>query len=153
MLDPDDEVVIKDAKEGGAVLITWDRVVRKAAGGLTPYEMLDKALDKAKTEGAAPEAVTELHRLHQLSPIELTKMREGADETVAMFRQHIQIGRDTAKLVRQLRVDEDYSWRAIARWASALLGAPWGANQLAGLVICEKAAKSLGEDFLKPPWN
>jgi predicted nucleic acid-binding protein len=43
MLDPDDEQIMKDAKEGGAVLITWDRVLRDAAGGLTPYEALDMA--------------------------------------------------------------------------------------------------------------
>lgn len=43
MLDPDDEQVLKDAKEGGCVLVTWNRVLLEAAGGLTPYEALDKA--------------------------------------------------------------------------------------------------------------
>jgi hypothetical protein len=43
MLDPDDEQVIKYAKEGGCVLVTWDWVLQETAGGLTPYEALDKA--------------------------------------------------------------------------------------------------------------
>ncbi len=50
MLDPDDEEIIKEAKEGGAIMVTWDRVVRYAAGGLTPYEVLDMA----QSSGVSP---------------------------------------------------------------------------------------------------
>lgn len=150
MLDPDDEQIIKDADEGGAVLVTWDRILRKAAGGLTPHE----ALDKAKDEGSGtPEAQAEVSRLRSLSPRDLTVMCDSADKTYELFRQKIDVNKVGSKLIRLLRVEKEYSWRAIARHCSRYLKAPFGGNQLAGMVICEKAAKALGEDFMQPPWN
>ena len=152
MLDPDDETVIKDAADGNAVLVTWDRVVREAAKGITPYEALDMAKEKTH-EAGNDQTQAELGRLRALSPAELTAMGEGADRTVELLRRNIQLDWHGADLVRQLRVEEDYSWRAIARWCSTVWGGPWGANQLAGLVICQKAAELLGQDFMAPPWN
>ncbi|KKL80976.1 hypothetical protein LCGC14_1999350 [marine sediment metagenome] len=150
MLDPDDEQIIKDAKGGGAVLVTWDRVVRQAAGGLTPYEVLDKAIAEGK---GTKEAQAEVSRLRKLSPVDLTIMADAADKTYETFRKHIEVSELSAKLIRHLRISEGYSWRAISRHCSRIWGAPWGANQLAGIVICEKAAKLTGEDFLESPWN
>lgn len=150
MLDRDDEQVIKDAKEGGAILVTWDRVLRLAASGITPYE----ALDQAKAAGTGTkEAQAEVSRLHTLTPAELTIMADAGNKTYQSFRQHIKVSPGLAKLIRQLRVERDYSWRTVARFYSKVWRAPWGGNQLAGMVICEKAAKLLGEDFLQPPWN
>ena len=150
MLDADDEQVIEDAKGGGGVLVTWDRVVRQAAGGLTPYEALDKAI----AEGAGTkEAQAEVSRLRKLSPIELINVAGAANKTYKAFQKYIEVSELSAKQIRHLRIDESYSWRAVSRYCSRLWGAPWGANQLAGMVICEKAAKLTGEDFLEPPWN
>ena len=150
MLDPDDEQVIKDAKDGGAVLVTWDRVMRLAAGGITPYEAMDQAM--AAPTGT-PEARAEVSRLRRLTPSQLCVMAEGANTTWEHFHQYIEVNRDAAKLIRLLRVKQDYSWRAVARRCSEVWRAPWDGNQIAGMVICEKAAKLLGEDFLRPPWN
>ncbi len=150
MLDPDDEQVIKDGKEGGAILVTWDRVVRVQAGGLTPIQALDHALEKGEF---AQEAKAEVSRLRQLTPSQLTVMADGADKTLTLFHESIQVTSVAATRIRQLRVDQDYSWRAIARYCSREWLAPWGANQIAGMVICEKAAKLLTEDFMEPPWN
>jgi hypothetical protein len=106
MLDPDDEQVIKDAQEGGSVLVTWDRVLRKAAGGLTPFE----ALDKAKAEGGGtPEAQAKVSRLHGLSPPNLTVMCDSADKTYELFRQKIEFNEMGAKMIRLLGVEEEYS--------------------------------------------
>lgn len=150
MLDPDDEHIIKEAKVGAAILVTWDRVVRLAAGGITPYD----ALDKATAAGTGTkEAQADVSRLRRLSPAGLTALADEANKTDAFFRQYIEVKREDANLIRQLRVDKDYSWRAVARFCSRVWRAPWGGNQLAGMVICEKAAKVLGEDFLQPPWN
>jgi hypothetical protein len=64
-----------------------------------------------------------------------------------------------AKEVRQLRVDEGCSWRAVAQscydsWQ------PQGddtwephSNQLMGRALCETAAGLLGEDPEQEPWN
>jgi hypothetical protein len=150
MLDRDDEQVMKDARDGGTVLVTWDRVLREAAGGLTPYE----ALDRAKAEGhGTPEAQAEVSRLRTLSPRDLTVLGDSANKTCELFRQRIEVDEAVAGLIRLLRVKKEYSWRAIARHCSQFLEMPFGGNQLAGMVICEKAAEALGEDFLKPPWN
>ena len=150
MLDPDDEQVIKDAKDGGAVLVTWDRVMRLAAGGITPYEAMDQAM--AAPIGT-PEARAEVSQLRRLPPSQLCVMAEGANATWEHFHRYIEVNRDAAKLIRLLRVKQDYSWRAVARRCSEVWRAPWDGNQIAGMVICEKAAKLLGEDFLRPPWN
>ncbi len=150
MLDRDDEKVIKDAKDAGAIMVTWDRVVRQAAGGITPYECLDKAIVEGK---GTPEAKAEISRLRTLSPAELTVLRDNGDKTTQLFRRYIRVTALEARLIRILRVQKGYSWRAIARHCSRAWKAPWGGNQLAGIVICDKAANALGEDFLQPPWN
>jgi len=146
MLDRDDEQVIKDAKEGGAIFVTWDRVLRLAAGGITPYE----ALDQAKKAGTGTkEAQAEVSRLRT----HLTALADAGNKTYESFRQYIEVNRASADLIRLLRVEKDYSWRAVARWFSWAGHTPWGGNQLAGMVLCEKAAKLFDEDFLQPPWN
>lgn len=150
MLDRDDEQVIREAKEAGAVFVTWDRVVRLAAGGITPYEAMDKGLAEA---GGTPEAQAEVSRLRKLTPTELTIMAEAGNKTYKHFYHYIKVNDAEAKLIRLLRVERDLSWRAIARFGSHLWRAPWGGNQLAGMVICQKAAKLMGEDFMQPPWN
>ena len=151
MLDPDDEGVIQEANIAGAVLITWDRVTREA-GGLTPYEAMDKAVLAAKASGNVV-AEAELVKLRKLSPGELTRLGVAADQTTALFRVYIEVTKSEAVQVRQLRVELNYSWRAIARFYSVIWGGLWGGNQLAGMVICQKAAEMLGEDFMKEPWN
>lgn len=150
MLDPDDEQVIKDAKEGGAILVTSDRVLRLEAGAISPYEALDQAM--AASTGTN-EARAEVSRLRKLTPAELTVMADAGNKTYKYFCQHIAVNREGARLIRQLRVEKDCSWRAVARFCSLLWCAPWGGNQIAGMVICEKAAQLLGENFLQPPWN
>ena len=88
MLDPNDEQVLKNAKEGGCVLVTWNRVLLEAAGGLTPYE----ALDKAKAEGGViPEAQAEVSRLHSLSHRNFSVMCYSDNKTYALLRQRIEV--------------------------------------------------------------
>lgn len=152
MLDPDDEQIIRDCKAGGVVLVTWDRVVREAAGGLTPIEIMQQAREEAPAE-ASPEAKAELDRLIRLTPEELTVMADGANKTYQLFDKYIRLDIPSAKVVRHLRVTQGFSWRAVARRCALLWKAPWGANQLAGMAICQKAGKLLGENFLKEPWN
>lgn len=150
MLDRDDEEIIKDSKAGGCILVTWDRVLREAAGGITPYE----CLVQAKTEGqGTPEAKAEISHLRTLTPQDLTILAEAGNKTVELFRGKIEVNEVGAKMIRLLRVEKGYSWRAIARHCSEYLKLPFGGNQLAGMVICEKAAKLLGEDYMAPPWN
>ena len=150
MLDRDDKQLIKDAKDSGAVLITWDLVLRQEAGGITPYE----AMDQAKAAGTGTEeAQAEVSRLRKLTPHDLTVLANEGQKTCEHFRQCIPVTKGTANFVRQLRIERNLSWRAVARYYSIAWSEPWGGNQIAGMVICEKAAKLLGEDFMEPPWN
>lgn len=150
MLDPDDEKMIAQAKAGGAQIVTNDRVVRRAAGALSPVEVLEKA----KEQAVEPAQIAQIEGLIQLNPRDLTILAESANETYQAFQKYIPMNKSKAKLVRKLRTEgEGMSWRAIAGFCSRLWGGPWGSNQLAGMVICDKAAKELGQDFLKEPWN
>lgn len=65
--------------------------------------------------------------------------------------------------VRRLRVDQGYSWRAVAHacydaWAAELdreTREGWfpPSNQLMGMALCEAAARQFGEDPEQAPWN
>lgn len=152
MLDPDDEQIIADCKAAGAVFVTFDRVVREAAGGVTPFELMQKALQEAPDD-TPPEAKAPLEGLIRLTPEKLMALTKAGNETYQYFELHIDLNKQRAKLVRYLRVSESYSWRAVARRCALLWKAPWGGNQFAGMVICSKAAQILGENFMDPPWN
>ena len=150
MIDPDDDRIIRDSIEAGAVLVTWDRVIRKTAGGMTPHEALEKAM---KQNPKQKQEHPEVAHLIRLKPGDLTALAESGNKTVKVFDWLIDIDREAAILIRKLRVEDDYSWRAIARFCSKVWRGPWGSNQIAGMVICDKAAKLLDEDYMEPPWN
>ncbi|QXE34610.1 hypothetical protein KQY30_10280 [Streptomyces sp. GMY02] len=60
---------------------------------------------------------------------------------------------EMAVQIRTWRVDEEFSWRAVAQAASDLWSSQWGSNQLFGEDLCVAAAKMLGEDPHQEPWN
>ncbi len=150
MLDPMDEEIIRQSKEAGATMVTWDRVIREACGGKTPYEVMDMALSE---EGTEPEARKEVEGLRQLTPSDLTVLREKGNETIEHLKSFISVDTLNAGLIRKLRVDENYSWRAVSRALSYLWTDVDESNQLAGMVLCEKAAQMFQEDYMEPPWN
>lgn len=60
---------------------------------------------------------------------------------------------EMAMQIRAWRVDEDFSWRAVAQAASELWGSAYGSNQLYGEDLCAAAARLLGENPSREPWN
>jgi len=62
---------------------------------------------------------------------------------------------EQAKVVRMLRVDKGYSWRAVAEACYELGWGKWSppSNQIMGMALCERAARLLGEAYEKEPWN
>jgi hypothetical protein len=60
---------------------------------------------------------------------------------------------EMAAQIRTWRVDEDFSWRAVAQAASDVWGCGYGSNQLYGRDLCVGAAKALGEDPYQEPWS
>jgi len=63
------------------------------------------------------------------------------------------ITREMAAQIRTWRCDENYSWRAVAQAVSDRWGSEWGSNQLFGEDLCRAAAKLLGENPCREPWN
>lgn len=63
---------------------------------------------------------------------------------------------DQARLIRKLRVDMRHTWRSVARevykWKVFSEWQP-PSNQIAGMCLCDKAAKLLGEKYREEPWN
>ena len=61
--------------------------------------------------------------------------------------------------IRKARVDDGYSWRAVAGAGFERLGKgqeEWWrptSNQLIGMALCELAAQHFGEDYMQDPWN
>lgn len=62
---------------------------------------------------------------------------------------------EQAVLVRALRVEQNYSWRAVAETCHRAWRGDWlpASNQVIGMGICGAAARVFGEDAGLPPWN
>lgn len=60
---------------------------------------------------------------------------------------------EMAVRIRAWRVDEEFSWRAVAHAASELWGSAYGSNQIYGRDLCTAAALVLGENPHEEPWN
>jgi hypothetical protein len=66
---------------------------------------------------------------------------------------------DQAGAIRSVRVDDSWSWRAVARYCDSEFAASWNIgwtfaeSQDVGVAICEVAASQCGEDGFAVPWN
>ena len=94
----------------------------------------------------------------RIASVEQVKLlKRAAKQAVISFRaMTFDMTQEQAELIRKWRVDEGYSWRAIASAAFGL-AEDWtwepSSNQLAGMAVCEKAAELHDENFMRPPWN
>jgi len=87
---------------------------------------------------------------------ELKKLAEAAANTFKECQEMVEpMTKEQAEVVRKLRVEEGYSWRAIAHACYDLGWGHWSppSNQIVGMAICERAAQFFGEDYKKEPWN
>lgn len=89
---------------------------------------------------------------------EFQKLRDMATATHDAFFSEISPAMThlRARRIKQLRVDHDCSWRSVAEichavWPNATWQPP--SNQLAGMALCEAAAKQFGEHYMSEPWN
>lgn len=88
-----------------------------------------------------------------------------AEGLVAAFEGSVELCRkymtkEQAEYIRKLRVEEGYSWRAVARECHKLRWWPadeyWDrvpSAQPMGMALCEIAAEFFGEDYEDEPWN
>jgi len=96
---------------------------------------------------------------HAVGVDELLELAEAAGTRHAEFYAQIKprMTRDRAERVRQLRCDDNWSYRKLA----GICYMEWGrdadwypeTNQLAGVALCEAAAELLGENFQQYPWQ
>jgi len=115
----------------GAILSSTDKEILesvKTGEGMITIESVEQFQEMAK---AASERFAEVKEL--CSPMTL----------------------EQAKVVRMLRVDKGYSWRAVAEACYELGWGKWSppSNQILGMAVCQRAAELLGEDYEKEPWN
>ena len=84
------------------------------------------------------------------------EMAKAASERLDEFKELCSpMTLEQAKVVRMLRVDKGYSWRAVAEACYELGWGKWSppSNQILGMAVCQRAAELLGEDYEKEPWN
>ena len=96
-----------------------------------------------------------------ISSEQLMALAKAASDAFEYYREQCKkrMTRKHAWFIRSLRIDEGYSWRAVARrchdnrrfksWPK------WEppSSQPMGMALCEKAAEFFGEDYKKEPWN
>ena len=90
------------------------------------------------------------------SPDELKELARAAGERFKEFKELCSpMTLEQAKVVRKLRVEKGFSWRAVAQACYNLGWGKWSppSNQIMGMAICERAAQLLNENYMKPPWN
>ena len=119
------------------------------------------ALDELEDDPRATAADVEILRaaatgdgLVEISPEQFEELGVRAVATKQRFDGEFEgLTLEQARFVRQLRVDDGYTWRAVAATCALEWGGGWGSNQLAGMAICERAAALFGECALEKPWN
>lgn len=142
VLDETDKEIIRQAGNGGRVMIVnTEEAVKMAEADKGPK------LPRPK-KPLAP-------GLLELKPKDMDLMDQAAAATVQLFQDEVArvMNDQRAAFVRRLRVDQRYTWRKIARTCAEAWHTDWGSNQLAGMAICEHAARRTFEDYRKPPWN
>ncbi|KKM79332.1 hypothetical protein LCGC14_1350990 [marine sediment metagenome] len=134
-----------DPSQEGTVFVTEDKAVLE--GG--KLDVVDYSLLASVAHGEGTKAVT---------PGDLSEM---AEQGIKVFGYLQEVARRRMKLrqarfVRYLRLD-GHSWRSIAHlchnrgWDWVSWAPP--SNQIAGMVLCERAAELHGENYRKEPWN
>jgi len=143
-LDPDDEAVLKEAAGDGELVVMNTREAFEAMKVEKPaeFDKFHKVMES--TTGRA------------LTFEQLVELSQRAGETFGAFSKLTELMTDhQAKVVRNLRVGEHCTWRAVARSCYIMGWGKWSpaSNQLMGMALCKWAAELYGEDYMKVPWN
>ena len=134
-------------REGGTLTPNDEKVLNPSMSGedMSGDEVLVAMPQEGMVQITGPEQLMELAKM----------ARETYDAFSECVGMQMTMGR--ARAVRRWRVDESCSWRAVAFKTHEAWGddAAWTPpdNQLAGMALCEAAAKLHGENHEKLPWN
>jgi len=136
------------SEDENITFVTDDRGIHKK-GKLDPTDM--EILQSAKT-GEGLITIKSVEELEELGRAACEKF----DAYNLFVNEHMT--KEQAEFIRKLRVDERYSWRAVARacynqrWPGWLKWDP-PSNQIMGMSLCKRAAEMFEENYMKPPWN
>lgn len=139
LIDPDD---LTRQWEVGRILVTEDKGLRQPA-------VLSQTDVEIMKEAQSGGGIT-------VSLDELKGMAKAAGERFEEFKELCSpMTLEQARIVRKFRVEENFSWRAVAQAAYNLGWGEWSppSNQIMGMAICERAAQLLNENYREPPWN
>lgn len=133
-LDAIDKQMLKDAGKGVVVV--------------TMTQFLDLMQQKEPTKFEELHKEMSIKHSKILTKEELYRLAELGNQTMHKYRKIVMwMDQRTAHHIRQLRIEEHLTWRAIARQVMK------DSSQLIGMALCERAAMMCGEDYLKDPWN
>jgi hypothetical protein len=131
--------------------VTEDKAIRDARRRTRLGEGDRKIFESMETGGG----LIEIESVAQLMAL--------GNALAATFKHYQEICRakmthDQAVFIRGLRVDEGYSWRAVAEacyeqeWEG---WEQWGppSSQPMGMALSERAAEFFNENYMEPPWN
>jgi len=153
-LDPTDEQILKET-QGPLKMMTIEQAL--ATMRETEPEKFRKFTRQMEKKVAKSLTFEEL--------VELGRQGNERRKEIELFCA-ARLTLEQAKEIRMRRVDDHYTWRAIARaafrnikeglWSKwDKVATPWWppSNQIAGMVLCGLAAKMLGENGREEPWN
>ena len=133
--------------------VTLDAKLKDAAPGLHPVDV--QVLKEAQAGEGVALTAENIQRLAKAA-------KETHDTFTATATAMVDQLPGLAERVRKARVNDGVSWRGVAQEIYDLVSTtidpaliPWSppSNQLMGMALCEAAAKKLGEDYMKEPWN
>ena len=151
-LDPTDEAILKEAAQGGELIIMNETQALEAMKKEEPEKFNAYQKDQEKQFG------------RPLTMAEMIKLSQQADKRWVVYHRYVELmmTKDQAIQIRAWRINEHFSWRAIARAAFGLVvGNRWQkwrvweppSNQIMGMALCHRAAEFFDENDREPPWN
>jgi len=151
-LDPTDEEILKETAQGGEIIM------------MNMAQALETMKEEEPEKFSAFQQDQEKRAGRPLTLDELTKLSQQADERWIIYHRYVELmmTNDQAIQVRVWRVNEHFTWRAVARaafgmavtdqWQKWRVWAP-PSNQLMGMALCHRAAEFFDENDREPPWN
>ena len=139
--------IMNEQESEETIFVTDDKGIRKS-GKLDETDR--QILEEAKTGKG----------IRIISTEQLMAIAKAASDTFDYYRKQCKkkMTKEQAQFVRRLRVEEGFSWRAVARACHTQNWKGWErweppSSQPMGMALCERAAKFFKEDYNKEPWN
>jgi hypothetical protein len=153
-------------QDGGNLDITDREILEETGQGAEVVKMTPKQAFEAMRK-QDPKQFSDLRKRvkgKRLTLDELVDIAISGDRVKSFFGMYVDVmlTESQARMIRDWRINERYTWRKVARASFAMAStrqwAGWNlweppSNQIMGLSLCEKAAELLNQHFLFPPWN